>query len=75
MAARTACERKPSPLDVSIKVAVGVVCGRVICSMLDFRSILASTPIRESRMRLTIHLSPSSFDNPSVFERSLMSIL
>ncbi len=37
----------------------------------DFKSIFASTPIRESRMRLTIHFSPSSFDRFRVFESSL----
>lgn len=42
-------------------------------SLTDFRSILASTPIRESRIKLTIHFSPSSFDRLSVFDRSLIT--
>ena len=56
---------------VSMSVAVGVVCGRVIWSMLDLRSIFASTPMRESRIKLTIQRSPSSLDMFRVFESSL----
>ena len=36
-----------------------------------FKSILASTPIRESLIRLTIHFSPSSLVKLRVLERSL----
>jgi len=35
------------------------------------RSILASAPIRVSRMRLTIHFSPSSFERLSLSDKSL----
>jgi hypothetical protein len=39
-----------------------------------FKSILASTPIRESRIRLTIHFSPASLSRLRVFESSLCEV-